>query len=116
MKLEAISFPARSVMYNDKLYPCYSIEQTEEIPIIAINKESIGFKRVEYPQYENKNVQFLDGQGLMSFQFAECIRQHLNLSYSPNAVQGRLPYFKGNFIRLRIKQIAPNKVWALSFT
>ncbi|WP_025686268.1 RNA dependent RNA polymerase, partial [Paenibacillus maysiensis] len=33
------------------------------------------------------------------FQFAECIGQHLNLSYSPNAVQGRLPYIKGNFIR-----------------
>ncbi|WP_373441576.1 RNA dependent RNA polymerase [Paenibacillus kribbensis] len=81
------------------LYPCYSIEQTEEIPIIAINEESIGFKRVEYSQYENKNVQFFDGQGLMSFQFAERIGQHLNLSYSPNAVQGRLPYIKGNFIR-----------------
>ncbi|MHB0860464.1 RNA dependent RNA polymerase [Paenibacillus sp. SEL3] len=99
VKLEAIPFPARSVMYDDKLYPCYSIEQTEEIPIIAINEESIGFKRVEYPKYENKNVQFFDGQGLMSFQFAECIGQHLNLSYSPNAVQGRLPYIKGNFIR-----------------
>ncbi|MFK4439947.1 hypothetical protein [Paenibacillus sp. RC21] len=99
VKLEAISFPARSVMYNDELYPCYSIEQTEEIPIIAINEESIGFKRVEYPKYENKNVQFFDGQGLMSFQFAERIGQHLNLSYSPNAVQGRLPYIKGNFIR-----------------
>ncbi|MFK4345208.1 MULTISPECIES: hypothetical protein [unclassified Paenibacillus] len=100
VKLEAIPVPARSVMYNDKLYPCYSIEQTEEIPIITINEESIGFKRVEYPQYENKNVQFFDGQGLMSFQFAERIGQHLNLSYSPNAVQGRLPYIKGNFIRL----------------
>ncbi|MGG1643679.1 hypothetical protein ACIFQM_20890 [Paenibacillus sp. NRS-1782] len=99
VKLEAIPFPARSVMYNDKLYPCYSIEQTEEIPIIAINEESIGFKRVEYPKYENKNVQFFDGQGLMSFQFAERIGQHLNLTYSPNAVQGRLPYIKGNFIR-----------------
>ncbi|MGG4186745.1 hypothetical protein ABEW24_25775 [Paenibacillus jamilae] len=99
VKLEAISFPAYAVMYNDKLYPCYSIEQTEEIPIIAINEESIGFKRVEYPQYENKNVQFFDGQGLMSFQFAERIGQHLNLFYSPNAVQGRLPYIKGNFIR-----------------
>jgi hypothetical protein len=99
VKLEAIPFPARSVMYNDELYPCYSIEQTEEIPVIAINEESIGFKRVEYLQYENKNVQFFDGQGLMSFQFAERIGQHLNLSYSPNAVQGRLPYIKGNFIR-----------------
>ncbi|MET3212185.1 UNVERIFIED_CONTAM: hypothetical protein ABIC26_005207 [Paenibacillus sp. PvR008] len=98
VKLEAIPFPARSVMYDD-LYPCFSIEQTEEIPIIAINEESIGFKRVEYPKYENKNVQFFDGQGLMSFQFAERIGQHLNLSYSPNAVQGRLPYMKGNFIR-----------------
>ncbi|MEK4458146.1 RNA dependent RNA polymerase [Paenibacillus sp. FSL R10-2748] len=99
VKLEAIPYPARSVMYNDELYPCYSIEQTEEIPIITINEQSIGFKRVEYPQYENKNVQFFDGQGLMSFQFAERIGQRLNLSYSPNAVQGRLPYIKGNFIR-----------------
>ncbi|WP_029515595.1 RNA dependent RNA polymerase [Paenibacillus polymyxa] len=99
VKLEAIPFPARSVMYNDELYPCYSIEQTEEIPIIAINGESIGFKRVEYPNYKNKNVQFFDGQGLMSFQFAKRIGQHLDLSYSPNAVQGRLPYIKGNFIR-----------------
>ncbi|KZE65713.1 hypothetical protein AV545_24120 [Paenibacillus jamilae] len=99
VKLEAIPFPARSVMYNDKLYPCYSIEQTEEISIITINEQSIGFKRVEYPSYKNKNVQFFDGQGLMSFQFAECIGQYLNLSYSPNAVQGRLPYIKGNFIR-----------------
>ncbi|MDQ0496950.1 RNA dependent RNA polymerase [Paenibacillus brasilensis] len=99
VRLEEIPFPVRSVMYNDELYPCYSIGQTEEIPIIAINEESIGFKRVEYPQYENKNVQFFDGQGLMSFQFAERIGQHLNLPYSPNAVQGRLPYIKGNFIR-----------------
>ncbi|MGR6761286.1 RNA dependent RNA polymerase [Paenibacillus sp. T2-29] len=99
VKLEAIPFPARSVMYNDELYPCYSIEQTEEIPIIAINEESIGFKRVEYPKYKNKNIQFFDGQGLMSFQFAERIGQHLNLSYPANAVQGRLPYIKGNFIR-----------------
>ncbi|MGM1019055.1 MAG: RNA dependent RNA polymerase [Bacillota bacterium] len=99
VKLEAIPFPARSVMYDDELYPCYSIGQTEEIPIIAISEESIGFKRVEYPQYENKSVQFFDGQGLMSSQFADCIGQHLNLSYSPNAVQGRLPYIKGNFIR-----------------
>lgn len=98
VKLEEIPIPARSVMY-DELYPCYSIEQTEEMPIIAINEESIGFKRVEYPNYKNKNVQFFDGQGLMSFQFAERIGQHLNLSYSPNAVQGRLPYIKGNFIR-----------------
>jgi hypothetical protein len=63
VKLEEVPFPARSVMYDDELYPCYSIEQTEEIPIIAINEESIGFKRVEYPQYENENVQFFDGQG-----------------------------------------------------
>ncbi|MFK4303397.1 hypothetical protein ABH892_003517 [Paenibacillus sp. RC254] len=58
VKLEAVPLPDRSVMYDDELYPCYSIEQTEEIPIITINEESIGFKRVEYPKYENKNVQF----------------------------------------------------------
>ncbi|WP_025686110.1 RNA dependent RNA polymerase [Paenibacillus maysiensis] len=110
VKLEEIPFPARSVMYEE-LHSCYSIEQTEEIPIIVINEESIGFKRVEYPQYENKNVQFFDGQGLMSFQFAERIGQHLNLSYTPNAVQGRLPYIKGNFIRFDlIKWFKENNV------
>jgi len=40
----------------------------------------------------------------MSFEFAEKIGKHLGLSYSPNAVQGRLPYIKGNFIRFDILQ------------
>ncbi|MGF7050108.1 hypothetical protein J2T13_004631 [Paenibacillus sp. DS2015] len=102
VNIEDIPLPARSVMYNDVLYPCYSIEQTEEIPIIPITEESIGMKRVEYPNYKNKNVQFFDGQGLMSFEFAEKIGSALELNYAPNAVQGRLPYIKGNFIRFDI--------------
>lgn len=102
VKMDQIPSPVRSVEYYGELHPCYSIEQTEEIPIIAINEESIGLKRVEYPQYKNEDVQFFDGQGLMSFEFADKIGKHLGLSYSPNAVQGRLPYIKGNFIRFDI--------------
>lgn len=100
--IKQIAAPVRSVVYNEILYPCYSMEQTEEVPIIVINEASIGLKRVEYLKYENKNVQFFDGQGLMSFQFAEQIQEHLGLNYAPNAVQGRMPFIKGNFIRFDI--------------
>jgi hypothetical protein len=102
VKIEEISKPMRSAAYNGKLSPCYSLEQTEEVPIIEISETSIGLKRVEYLPYPNKNVQFFDGQGLMSFQFAERIQGHLGLNYAPNAVQGRMPFIKGNFIRFDI--------------
>lgn len=102
IKIDQIGTPVRSAKYFQQLHPCYSIEQTDEIQIIKICEESIGLKRVEYPQYKNKDVQFFDGQGLMSFEFAEIIREHLGLSCSPNAVQGRLPFIKGNFIRFNI--------------
>ncbi|WP_052410036.1 hypothetical protein [Paenibacillus durus] len=102
VELDQIALPVRSAEYSGKLYPCYFIEQTEEIPVIPISQESIGLKRVEYPKYKNKDVQFFDGQGLMSFEFAEIIQQHLELKHPVNAVQGRLPYIKGNFIRFDI--------------
>jgi hypothetical protein len=108
VKIDQIPFPVHSAEYYGELHPCYSIEQTEEIPIIEINEESIGLKRVEIPQYINKDVPFFDGQGLMSFEFAECIGQHLGLSYPPNAIQGRLPYIKGNFIRFDIHKWLEN--------
>ncbi|KZE74381.1 hypothetical protein AV654_29260 [Paenibacillus elgii] len=102
VKIDQIAHPTRVAEIKGELRPCYSFEQTEEIPHIEISEESIGLKRTVYPQYKNEQVQFFDGQGLMSFEFAERIGQHLGLSYSSNAVQGRLPYIKGNFIRFDI--------------
>ncbi|WCK55120.1 hypothetical protein PP175_03795 [Aneurinibacillus sp. Ricciae_BoGa-3] len=103
VQLEQIESPAgwKLLRNENKRYPVYTEEQTEEIPEI-INKFSVGYEVKIIENHENQIVPH-DGQGLMSFEYAKKVSDALGLSYTSNAFQIRMPYVKGLMIRFDLK-------------
>lgn len=86
---------------ENKRYPVYVEEQTEEIPDI-ISKFNVGYEVKVIPNHENEIAPF-DGQGLISFEYARKLSNKLNLNYTSNAFQIRMPYIKGLMITYDLK-------------
>lgn len=103
VKVEEIDKPAgyKVIKSENKRYPVYKEEQTEEIPDI-ISKFNVGYEVKVMADHHNEIVPF-DGQGLISFDYAEKLSKKLKLKYTSNAFQIRMPYIKGLMITYDLK-------------
>lgn len=87
---------------KDLYYPVYDAEQTEEIKVFPLHKCSVGYDLVTKGSYSAK-INCFDGMGLMSFEFAERVARVLGIK-NTNAIQGRIPYIKGLFVKFNFKK------------
>ncbi|MGF7057219.1 RNA dependent RNA polymerase [Brassicibacter mesophilus] len=103
VKVEELDKP-KHVIRNKKgeLFPIYHAKQTEEIKIFPIDEKTLGYKLEKVKDYENE-INCFDGMALMSLEFAKKVEEFLQVS-NANAIQGRLPYIKGLFVKFDIKK------------
>lgn len=109
IKIDEINKPKGYGEYSNKnnknIYPLYDIEQTEERMFPKCSSGTIG-KKIEHLENHSVPMTMFDGQALGSFEWFKEVSNDLQLKYTTNAVQGRLPYFKGLIIRFNIKKWA----------
>ncbi|KGR90167.1 hypothetical protein CD30_13020 [Ureibacillus massiliensis 4400831 = CIP 108448 = CCUG 49529] len=103
VKVEELDKPEghKVIKKENKRYPVYKEEQTEEIPNI-ISKFNVGYDVKLLENHENEITPF-DGQGFISFEYARKLSKKLKLKYTSNAFQIRMPYIKGLMITYDLK-------------
>ncbi|MEY8416341.1 hypothetical protein AAK964_08565 [Tissierella praeacuta] len=87
--------------YNGMFYPVYDEDQTEEIKSFPIIPATLGYETKIVKDYENE-IECFDGMGLVSIDFMEEIEKFLQVK-NTNAIQGRLPFVKGLFVKFDFK-------------
>ena len=105
VKPEEIANPKRYVEFNGKAYPCYHINQTEEIKTFNIKPFSIGLDIKDYENY-SCSINAFDGMGCANISWMHKISEKLGLNYTTQGIQIRLPYIKGYVVSFPIKQWA----------
>lgn len=102
IKNEEVMKPYSYNFYGDNYFATYKKEQTEERVIPQITPETVGKEKVltTYSADDENcpKINCFDGMGIMSFDFAKKLEEHLGLV--PNSIQIRLPYIKSNVIRV----------------
>ncbi|WEZ09562.1 hypothetical protein P5663_06875 [Priestia flexa] len=101
--IDEIDKPEGHGEYKGKKYPMYGIDQTKKIEFPKINKDTIG-KELHYLENHKVPMTMFDGQALGSFEWFNEVSKELGLKYTTNALQGRLPYFKGLIVRFDFKK------------
>ena len=113
VKPEEIANPKCFVEYNGKAYPCYHMNQTEEIKTFTIKPFSVGLEVKEYDEYPCV-VNAFDGQGCADTSWMRKISEKLGLSYTTQGIQIRLPYIKGYVVSFPIRKwAADNKKYKI---
>lgn len=85
-----------------KVFANYSIGQTEEIKEFPVTKELLGYETKIIKNNENL-INCFDGMGLVSIDYMKKVEKFLGIK-NTNAIQGRLPYIKGLFIKFDFKE------------
>lgn len=107
---EEIANPKCFVEFNDQAYPCYHLNQTEEIKTFNIKPYSVGLDVKEYEEYPCV-VNAFDGMGCANTSWMEKVFEKFGLKYTTQGIQIRLPYVKGYVVSFPIKTwAAKNRV------
>lgn len=110
VKSEEVANPRRRIKFDGNNYPAYHMNQTEEIKIFPIKPYSVGFDVVEKKDYPVK-INCFDGQGIADISWMKKVSEKLELKYTTQGIQFRLPYIKGYIVSFPIQQWAKdNKV------
>jgi hypothetical protein len=99
---EEIANPKYFIKFNDKAYPCYHLNQTEEIKTFNIEPYSIGLEIKEYDNY-SCIVNAFDGMGCADTSWMKKISDKLGLTNTTQGIQIRLPFIKGYIVSFPIK-------------
>lgn len=107
---EEIADPKCFIEFEDNAYPCYHVNQTEEIKTFNIEPYSVGLNVKDYEEYPC-NINAFDGMGCANTSWMENVSEKLGLKYTTQGIQIRLPYVKGYVVSFPIKTwAAKNKV------
>lgn len=89
-------------------YPVYNILQTREIEHFPLKPYSVEYEKVfhDFKELDEgcPKINCFDGEGLMTFEFAERVKKELGLKHPLNSFQMRLPYIKSHVVRFNIKE------------
>lgn len=102
VKVEELEKPAfYKKLSNGNLYLVYREEQTEEIKTFPIIPATLGYETKIVKNNKNE-IEPFDGMGLVDINYMKRIERFLGTN--TNAIQGRLPFIKGLFIKFDFKK------------
>ncbi len=102
VKVDELEKPAYTKrLSNGDLYPVYNLSQVEEIKTFPIIPAILGYETKIVKNNENE-IEPFDGMGLVSIDYMSKIERFLGTN--TNAIQGRLPFVKGLFIKFDFKK------------
>lgn len=99
---EELSNPCSFYWYKDITYwATYSRNQTEEWKPEepTVKPYMVGKNKVHHENYPC-GINCFDGEGIMSMDFANKLKEALNVPYDINSIQMRLPFIKANVVRV----------------